>query len=232
MAGFDTCIHNHFQQFCENFTNEKLQNAFQNSIISKEIHAYKSQGVVWKVNPKKFFESNDGICDLFDAPKEGIISIIKEELLLPSGNDGTFANKVHLKFHKSKIIAKGQFLFFFFLFSRGTCHFGLYIGKDRRGKGEDYMKMVISHHAGKVTYEIEGFFERNIDALNTGARETMHKSTKNKLMKTLFDPKKEEERLEKLKKAVYCEKSDPYGCVPLFLLPYIKKNGWSLKYTG
>ncbi|KAL0839143.1 hypothetical protein ABMA28_017113 [Loxostege sticticalis] len=79
--GFEIFDTNSFEQFCINYCNEKLQQLFIELVLKQEQEEYAREGIQW--TPIKYF-NNRIICELVDAPHQGIIAIMDEACLNPT----------------------------------------------------------------------------------------------------------------------------------------------------
>ncbi|KAI5639116.1 myosin head (motor domain) domain-containing protein [Phthorimaea operculella] len=79
--GFEIFETNSFEQFCINYCNEKLQQLFIELVLKQEQEEYAREGIQW--TPIKYF-NNRVICELVDAPHQGIIAIMDEACLNPT----------------------------------------------------------------------------------------------------------------------------------------------------
>merc|ERR1712048_784125 len=99
-----------------------------------------------------------GTIELLEHSQTGIIRLIQDEVTMPRGNDESLAAKMHVE-HGSHPNYK----------------------KVRKNK----MQFEIVHFAGSVKYEINGFFDKNLDAL-TECTKVMLSQSKVQLLKVLF----------------------------------------------
>uniref|UniRef100_A0A2A4ITT6 Myosin motor domain-containing protein n=1 Tax=Heliothis virescens TaxID=7102 RepID=A0A2A4ITT6_HELVI len=79
--GFEIFETNSFEQFCINYCNEKLQQLFIELVLKQEQEEYAREGIQW--TPIKYF-NNRVICELVDAPHQGLIAIMDEACLNPT----------------------------------------------------------------------------------------------------------------------------------------------------
>ncbi|KAI5436291.1 hypothetical protein KIW84_022674 [Lathyrus oleraceus] len=95
---------NHFEQFCINYANERLQQHFHRHLFKLEQEEYIHDGIDWA---KVEFEDNQDCLNLFEKRPLGLLSLLDEESTFPNGTYLTFANK--LKQHlNSKSCFKGE----------------------------------------------------------------------------------------------------------------------------
>eukprot|EP00468_Gymnochlora_sp_CCMP2014_P013783 CAMPEP_0167752288 /NCGR_PEP_ID=MMETSP0110_2-20121227/7052_1 /TAXON_ID=629695 /ORGANISM="Gymnochlora sp., Strain CCMP2014" /LENGTH=1575 /DNA_ID=CAMNT_0007637881 /DNA_START=440 /DNA_END=5167 /DNA_ORIENTATION=- len=146
--GFEIFKTNSFEQLCINFTNEKLQQFFNQHTFKLEEALYKSE----KINYKKVnYIDNQPVLDLIEKRPKGILPMIDEELRLPKGSDSTYVQKL-LKTHASNK------KYFHKLLKRPN-------------------NFVVCHYAGDVEYESYGFLEKNKDRLYEDAFDLLSNST-------------------------------------------------------
>ncbi|KAF2158114.1 hypothetical protein K461DRAFT_219328 [Myriangium duriaei CBS 260.36] len=134
--GFEHFTKNSFEQFCINYANEKLQQEFNQHVFKLEQEEYVREQIDWKFID---FSDNQPCIDLIEN-KLGILALLDEESRLPMGSDESFVNKLHSNFtnDKSKFFKKPRF-----------------------GKSA----FTVCHYAIDVTYESEGFIEKNRDTV-------------------------------------------------------------------
>ncbi|KJE91980.1 MYO6 protein, variant [Capsaspora owczarzaki ATCC 30864] len=144
ISGFEIFDCNSFEQFCINFSNEKIQQYFNQQILRQEQEIYHLEGLRWK---KVEFEDNQSIIDLVESRRGGILALLDEECLMPKATDKSFAIKVHTTHLNNAFLAKPKF-------SRG---------KKRLSEDEAF---VIRHFAGEVVYETANFLDKNNDTLH------------------------------------------------------------------
>jgi myosin-5 len=134
--GFEHFAKNSFEQFCINYANEKLQQEFNQHVFKLEQEEYLREQIDWTFID---FSDNQPCIDLIEA-KLGILSLLDEESRLPMGSDEQFVTKLHHNFaaEKSKFYKKPRF-----------------------GKSS----FTVCHYAIDVTYESDGFIEKNRDTV-------------------------------------------------------------------
>ncbi|XP_012269556.2 unconventional myosin IC [Athalia rosae] len=164
--GFEIFQKNSFEQFCINFCNEKLQQLFIQLTLKSEQEEYLKEGIAWE--PVKFF-NNKVICDLIEEKHKGIISLLDEECLRPGEpTDLSFLEKLHSHLNSHD-------------------HYISHMKSDiqtQKIMGRDEFRLV--HYAGEVTYNVNGFLEKNNDLLFRDLREVMS-NTSNPITKTVFN---------------------------------------------
>uniref|UniRef100_A0A7N6BYS8 Osteoclast-stimulating factor 1 n=1 Tax=Anabas testudineus TaxID=64144 RepID=A0A7N6BYS8_ANATE len=146
--GFEIFQKNGFEQFCINFVNEKLQQIFIELTLKAEQEEYVQEGIKW--TPIEYF-NNKIVCDLIESKNPpGIMSILDDVCAtmhaVGEGADQTMLQKLRVQINTHE-------------------HFNSW------NQG-----FIIHHYAGKVSYDAEGFCERNRDVLFNDLIELMQSS--------------------------------------------------------
>ncbi|KAM6963399.1 unconventional myosin-If [Aplochiton taeniatus] len=147
--GFEIFQRNGFEQFCINFVNEKLQQIFIELTLKAEQEEYVQEGIKW--SPIEYF-NNKVVCDLIENKLNppGIMSVLDDVCATMhakgEGADGTLLQKLQAAVGTHE-------------------HFNSW------NSG-----FVIHHYAGKVSYDINGFCEKNRDVLFPDLIELMQSS--------------------------------------------------------
>ncbi|KAM8873575.1 unconventional myosin-If [Spinachia spinachia] len=147
--GFEIFQRNGFEQFCINFVNEKLQQIFIELTLKAEQEEYVQEGIKW--TPIEYF-NNKIVCDLIENKLNppGIMSVMDDVCATMhakgEGADGTLLQKLQAAVGTHE-------------------HFNSW------NSG-----FVVHHYAGKVSYDIVGFCERNRDVLFPDLIELMQSS--------------------------------------------------------
>ena len=131
--GFEVFQNNSLEQLAINYTNENLQNLFNNYIFNEEQKLYLSEGIEWDYVD---FPSNQNILDLISKKPNGIIHTLSEVCRFSKGTDKMFIEKIN-KCHNENSNFK-------------TDRLGLVKGK-----------FIINHYAGEVEYNVDKFIEKN-----------------------------------------------------------------------
>ncbi len=156
--GFEIFPKNGFEQFCINFINEKLQQAFIELTLKAEQEEYNMEGIQW--TPIKFFNNID-VCNLIEGKNPpGIISICDDVTKQVGNKESGVAETLVGKLRA------------------GVTHNRHYIEQGAA-------RFKISHYAGEVAYDADGFVEKNRDTVFTDLLE-MCKSSSNGFIQELF----------------------------------------------
>ncbi|GER36038.1 myosin XI [Striga asiatica] len=131
--GFESFKHNSFEQFCINFTNEKLQQHFNQHVFKMEQEDYEKEQINWSYIE---FVDNQDVLDLIEKKPGGIIALLDEACMFPKSTHETFAQKLYQTFAKHKRFIKPKL-------SRTN--------------------FTIAHYAGEVTYLADLFLDKNKD---------------------------------------------------------------------
>ncbi|GAO19925.1 hypothetical protein UVI_02030400 [Ustilaginoidea virens] len=156
--GFEHFAKNSFEQFCINYANEKLQQEFNQHVFKLEQEEYLKEQIDWTFIE---FSDNQPCIDLIEG-KLGVLSLLDEESRLPMGSDEQFVTKLHHNFTADK-----QHRFF---------------KKPRFGKSA----FTVCHYAIDVTYESEGFIEKNRDTVPDEHMAVL-RATTNSFLKQVLD---------------------------------------------
>ncbi|KAH9659158.1 Myosin-11 [Citrus sinensis] len=131
--GFESFKSNSFEQFCINFTNEKLQQHFNQHVFKMEQEEYTKEEIDWSYIE---FVDNQDVLDLIEKKPGGIIALLDEACMFPKSTHETFANKLYQTFKSHKRFVKPKF-------SRTD--------------------FAIAHYAGEVMYQSDQFLDKNKD---------------------------------------------------------------------
>uniref|UniRef100_A0A4W2F3Z1 Uncharacterized protein n=1 Tax=Bos indicus x Bos taurus TaxID=30522 RepID=A0A4W2F3Z1_BOBOX len=162
ITGFEMLDYNSLEQLCINFTNEKLQQFFNQHTLVLEQEEYRREGIDWV--SVDFGLDLQACVDLVEKPM-GIFSILEEECMFHQATDVTFNTKLFDNhFGKSVHFQKPK--------------------PDNKKKYEADFELV--HYAGVVPYNISGWLEKNKDFLNETVVAIFQKSS-NRLLANLFE---------------------------------------------
>lgn len=147
--GFEHFEKNSFEQFCINYANEKLQQEFNQHVFKLEQEEYIKEEIEWSFID---FADNQPCINLIEN-RLGIMSLLDEESRLPAGSDQSWIEKMYQTLDKeptNKVFKKPRF---------------------------GQTKFIVCHYALDVTYDIEGFIEKNRDTVGEGHLDVMKNST-------------------------------------------------------
>jgi myosin heavy subunit len=144
--GFEIFENNSFEQLCINYANESLQRHFNTVISDGERAMYTSEGVPFDHMEASIAVDDNRICiDLIGASRMGIMSLLDDQVKHGSrASDTAWLRSMNYAFTKA-----------------GSKTFNKCYSKDRIRKDI----FTVSHFAGNVTYNIDGFVEKNKDRL-------------------------------------------------------------------
>ncbi|KAH9665086.1 Myosin-17 [Citrus sinensis] len=131
--GFESFQCNSFEQFCINFTNEKLQQHFNQHVFKMEQEEYTREEINWSYIE---FIDNQDVLDLIEKKPGGIIALLDEACMFPKSTHETFSQKLYQTFAKKYRFSKPKL-------SRTD--------------------FTILHYAGEVTYQANHFLDKNKD---------------------------------------------------------------------
>lgn len=146
--GFEHFAKNSFEQFCINYANEKLQQEFNQQVFKLEQEEYIREEIDWRFIE---FSDNQPCIDLIEG-KLGVLALLDEESRLPMGSDEQFVTKLHHNFAGDK---------------------QAFYKKPRFGKSA----FTICHYAVDVTYESDGFIEKNRDTVPDEHQEVLRQTS-------------------------------------------------------
>jgi myosin protein heavy chain len=93
IAGFEIFEFNSFEQLCINYTNERLQQFFNNHMFKLEQEEYLREQINWTFIDFGM-DSQDRI-DLIDKKPIGLLALLEEESFFPKATDETFLSKIN-----------------------------------------------------------------------------------------------------------------------------------------
>ncbi|KAL0908457.1 hypothetical protein M5K25_022953 [Dendrobium thyrsiflorum] len=189
--GFESFITNSFEQFCINFTNEKLQQHFNQHVFKMEQEEYTKEEIDWSYIE---FVDNQDVLDLiekvavialsynelpyvpyvgivkivhpsnYSCKPGGIIALLDEACMFPKSTYETFSQKLYQTFKTHKRFDKPKL------------------------SPTDF---TICHYAGEVQYQSEQFLDKNKDYVVAEHQELLSAS-KCSFVSGLFPPLPEE----------------------------------------
>ncbi|KAJ2077608.1 Myosin type-2 heavy chain 1 [Coemansia sp. RSA 988] len=145
--GFEHFEHNSFEQFCINYANEKLQQNFNHHVFKIEQEEYRREQLSnWTFIG---FQDNQPCIDLIEGKPIGILALLDEESRLEQGSDRTFTEKLIRQFSEPQAP------------SSAGATIASYFRKPRFSN----TAFTVRHYAHDVTYEGDGFLEKNKDTV-------------------------------------------------------------------
>lgn len=124
--GFELFENNSFEQLCINYTNEKLQQFFNQFIFKLEQEEYAREGISWESIQ---FKDNQPCLDLIEG-KTGLFMLLDEECRVPKGSDDTFLSKIYETLGKNENLSR----------AKGKTHFAI---KHYAGEVHLHLKKII-----------------------------------------------------------------------------------------
>ncbi|QLQ81017.1 hypothetical protein HG537_0E03720 [Torulaspora globosa] len=159
IAGFEIFNFNSFEQLCINYTNERLQQFFNHYMFVLEQNEYLKENIQWDyIDYGKDLQSTINLIEQ-RGPVTGILSLLDEESILPKSTDETFFSKLMSTWNQNS-------------------------SKFKRSKNPSCF--VLTHYAGDVEYNIDGWLSKNKDPLSDNLLNVL-KASNNQLVKAFFD---------------------------------------------
>jgi len=161
--GFENFITNSIEQFCINFTNEKIQGFFNYNIIASEQEEYIKESVLWK--PMKVPDNSDFVA-MIEHKKAGMFALLDSACKAPKPAPENFVKEFFKKQGKMKQYlekckgpkkAKGK-------------------KKKKSKKGDRWVGFLIHHFCDDVIYTCNLFLEKNMDAIHPDTAKMFAKS--------------------------------------------------------
>ncbi|XP_071718117.1 myosin-9 [Rutidosis leptorrhynchoides] len=131
--GFESFKTNSFEQFCINFTNEKLQQHFNQHVFRMQQDMYTKDEIDWSYIE---FVDNKDILDLIEKKPGGIIALLDEACMFPKSTPDTFSQKLYQTFKTHRRFIKPKLA---------------------------HSDFIIAHYAGEVHYQCDQFLDKNKD---------------------------------------------------------------------
>jgi myosin protein heavy chain len=177
IAGFEIFEDNSFEQLSINFTNEKLQQFFNNHMFKKEQEEYAEERIQWTF--QDFGLDLQPTIDLIEAVPYGILDILNDVSKFTGATDENFCNQVIKTHDKKPVFSRFKF---------------------------DQLSFIIKHYAGDVTYNTRGWLVKNVDPLNDDCRYCMQKSSVDFFKKMFSTPEDLDQRMRSTKKSTVAYK--------------------------
>ena len=146
--GFEIFEVNSFEQLCINFTNEKLQQHFNDHMFKLEQTAYIDEKIDFDVVD---FADNLFVINLIEKKPKCIFSLLDEQCAFANGTDSQFWEKIQANFKTTKGFLQGP-----------------------RTKNNIFG---ITHFAGDVFYDVTNFLDKNKNSKNMDMDKVMSASS-------------------------------------------------------
>uniref|UniRef100_A0A3Q2VWC0 Unconventional myosin-XV-like n=1 Tax=Haplochromis burtoni TaxID=8153 RepID=A0A3Q2VWC0_HAPBU len=153
--GFEELQVNSFEQLCINYANETLQFYFNRVIFQEEQEEYMREQIKWQQQP---FGHNEACLDLIAAKPHGILRILDDQCGFPQATDHTFLQKCHYHHGNNPLYARPKM---------------------------PQPEFTLKHYAGKVTYQVYKFLDKNFDMVRQDVLDLFTQS-KNRMVSSLF----------------------------------------------
>ncbi|TWW58889.1 Unconventional myosin-XV [Takifugu flavidus] len=153
--GFEDLQVNSFEQLCINYANETLQFFFNKVIFQEEQEEYMREQIQWQQQP---FSHNQACLDLIAAKPHGILRILDDQCNFPQATDHTFLQKCHYHHANEPLYVRPKM---------------------------PLPEFTLKHYAGKVTYQVHKFLDKNFDMVRQDVLDLFIQS-KNKMVSGLF----------------------------------------------
>lgn len=144
--GFEDLAENSFEQLCINYANENLQLYFNKHVFKLEQAEYARERLEWS---PLTWEDNLPVIHLLAKKPVGIFHLLDDESNFPRASDLSFLEKCHYNHALNELYSRPRI---------GAQEFG------------------VTHYAGQVWYCVEGFLEKNRDAIRTDVFELLSSS--------------------------------------------------------
>ncbi|CAK5091800.1 unnamed protein product [Meloidogyne enterolobii] len=148
IAGFEIFKLNSFEQLCINYTNEKLQQLFNNTMFVLEQEEYQREGIDWQFID--FGLDLQPTIELIEKPT-GILALLDEQCIFPKATDKSFVEKLFTYHEKHE----------------------KFVVPEMRSKSD----FAVMHYAGRVDYYSDKWLMKNMDPLNENVVQLMQNST-------------------------------------------------------
>jgi myosin-5 len=155
--GFECFTNNSFEQLCINYTNETLQQQFNQYIFKLEQQEYQREKIEWSFIE---FPDNKDCLELIEHKLNGILAMLDDECRLPMSSDEKFAGRMYKAY-------------------AGNQRFSASAAQKRN------FKFSVHHYAGPVEYSTQTFVDKNKDELPKEAS-TLLSTSSVSLLRNLF----------------------------------------------
>ena len=147
--GFESFLINSFEQLCINYTNETLQQQFNQFVFKLEQAEYQREEISWSFIE---FPDNQDCLDLIEHRQNGILAILDDVCKLPQASDEKFVNRLYKIFDSNH-------------------RFTASVAQKRD------LVFCVTHYAGPVEYLASSFVEKNKNELPKEAISLLNQST-------------------------------------------------------
>mmetsp|Transcript_29462 Transcript_29462/g.48834 ORF Transcript_29462/g.48834 Transcript_29462/m.48834 type:complete len:1439 (-) Transcript_29462:104-4420(-) len=154
--GFENFEFNSFEQLCINYTNEKLQQHFIDSVVKLQQEDYSREGITCA---HISFPDNSEQIALIEG-RQGVMGMLDEECALPKGSEEAYVEKMGKMFSQSDIYSKPV---------RGGMKRRSVMPSNMQATSKDIDKLQfnVRHYAGQVMYTAESWMDKNRGYLQT-----------------------------------------------------------------
>merc|ERR1719229_1860177 len=159
--GFENFVTNSIEQFCINFTNEKIQGFFNYNIIASEQEEYIKESVLWK--PMDVPDNSDFVA-MIEKKKVGMFALLDSACKAPKPSPEQFLKEFFKKQGKMK-----QYL-------EKTKQPKAMKKKKKKKKGDNWCGFKIHHFCDDVIYTANLFLDKNMDAIHPDSAKMFKKS--------------------------------------------------------
>eukprot|EP00742_Colponemidia_sp_Colp-10_P003461 GILJ01003686.1.p1 GENE.GILJ01003686.1~~GILJ01003686.1.p1 ORF type:complete len:1875 (-),score=440.95 GILJ01003686.1:141-5765(-) len=158
IAGFEIFEHNSLEQLCINYTNERLQQFFNQVMFKREQEEYQREQIKWEMID--FGLDLQPTIDLIEKKPSGILPLLEEQCVLPKASDQGFASRLEKEHSDNVCFKKPRF--------------------------NDYA-FILKHYAGEVTYNVDGWIQKDRDPLQADLKMMMSLSSSDFLRRLFVD---------------------------------------------
>merc|ERR1719499_2092312 len=148
--GFENFKYNSLEQFCINFTNEKLQEFFNYHIIAAEQEEYIRESVVWT---EIEVPSSKQMLDLVEKKITGFFAILDSACQAPKPDVEAFHQEFFKKNSKNSLI-----------------------GRYNKKKKKNFFGIEFKHFADNVKYDLREFIAKNMEKLHSDTKKMFNTS--------------------------------------------------------
>jgi len=161
--GFENFKKNSLEQLCINFTNEKLQQFFNEAIIKSEQEEYINESVFW--TPLDV-PDNEACIRLLEDKAKGLFRLMDDQIRNKPSTEALF-QFLFKNWGKNKALSRAR------------------APKKKKGsKNTKYFGVKLNHFAEPVIYQLDHFLAKNADAIHPDTQK-MFKKSKNELVKEI-----------------------------------------------